>query len=144
MGKAFYISDINKNALGLSFEEALAKKMTNWMGWQCAAVYDNIHVTSDGDVYAATCKVGGMLANTFDCDGGLSGHWIQCTKAVCGCGADMQLKKSRNPENVSLIEKIKTSEITCVDSVDESAREFIGPVFDDNRPTCTHSSLPHL
>lgn len=137
MGKAFYISDINKNAVGLSLEEALAKKMTNWMGWQCAAGHDNIHVTSDGDIYAATCKVGGLLANVFDSFGGLSGRWIQCTKAVCACGSDMQLKKSKNPDNIPLMEKMKTSDVSFVENIEESDREFVGPVFDDNRPTCT-------
>ncbi len=137
MGKVFYISDINKNAVGLSLEEALAKRLTNWMGWQCAAGYDNIHITADGNVYAATCKVGGLLANIYDAYGGLKTRWIECTKAVCACGADMQLKKSKKIENVDFIEKMKTSELAFVGNIEESDREFVGPIFDDNRPTCT-------
>lgn len=135
--KDFYISDSEFNAVPLSTEEALAKRLTRWKGWFCAAGYDNIHITADGNVYSATCKVGGLLTNIYDSFGSVGEHWIECDKEVCACGSDMQLKKTKRHKNIPISKNLKSSDIKFVENIEASSGEYVGPIFDDNRPTCT-------
>lgn len=131
MGKSFYIAGRAKDALELSLEEALAKKLTGWRGWSCSAGYENIHITADGNVYAATCKIDGLLANIYDSFGSLPEAWTICRKDVCACGSDMQLRKTRLRENISVAETLKITDLKKVNEIDGS-HEFAGPLFDES------------
>lgn len=74
-------------------EEILASKKNNWKGWKCSAGASNLHVTADGNIYGATCKVGGFLGNVFDSGVQFPDLWVTCTKEWCMCGADMAIPK---------------------------------------------------
>ncbi len=79
-------------------EEILASKINKWKGWKCSAGASNLHITSDGNIYGATCKVGGFLGNVFDSGVQFPDLWVTCTKEWCMCGADMAIPKYR-PES---------------------------------------------
>ncbi len=78
-----------------SVEELLAARRNSWRDWLCSAGTENLHISPDGDAYAATCRVGGVYGNVFDGRLELPTQWIRCTKTWCMCGADMQLRKAR-------------------------------------------------
>lgn len=79
-----------------SVEEALAARVNGWKNWLCAAGSENLHITADGNLFSATCRVGGFLGNVFEGKMALPTQWITCTKEWCMCGADMQLRKSKS------------------------------------------------
>lgn len=81
-------------------EEALATRVNTWKGWRCAAGTENLHITPDGNMYSATCKVGGLLGNVFEGTFNIPKEWIVCTKDWCMCGADMQIRKAKDLELV--------------------------------------------
>ncbi len=137
MGKAFYIADNELNAVHLSLEEALAKKLTNWRGWSCSAGYENIHITADGNVYGATCKIDGLLANIYDSFGSLPEAWTICRKDVCACGSDMQLKKTKQRMNIDKAENLLSKNLNVIKGTEIDA-QFAGPIFDSTHTlTCT-------
>lgn len=100
--KGIIVADADGNYKLTSPEELLAQRKNNWQEWKCAAGTDNIHITPDGNVYSATCKVGGLLGNVFDFGMSFPKTWVVCTKKWCMCGADMQLRKSKYLDQVEL------------------------------------------
>lgn len=81
-----------------SVEEALTARVNSWEGWFCAAGSENIHISADGNVFSATCRVGGYLGNVFEGQLSLPKEWLKCTKKWCMCGADMQIRKAKSLE----------------------------------------------
>lgn len=79
----------------LSVEELLAARKNAWRDWLCSAGSDNVHISPDGEAFAASCRVGGSYGNVFSGTLELPQRWIRCTKSWCMCGADMQLRKAR-------------------------------------------------
>ena len=84
-----------------SVEEALAARVNSWEGWFCAAGSENLHISADGNLFSATCRVGGYLGNVFEGQMSLPEKWIVCTKKWCMCGADMQIRKAKNAELIA-------------------------------------------
>ncbi len=85
-----------------SVEEALASRVNSWENWLCAAGTENLHISADGNLFSATCRVGGYLGNVFEGQMSLPEKWITCTKKWCMCGADMQIRKTKDPRLVSM------------------------------------------
>lgn len=79
-------------------EEVLTARVNSWEGWFCAAGSENIHISADGNVFSATCRVGGYLGNVFEGQLSLPKAWLKCTKKWCMCGADMQIRKTKSLE----------------------------------------------
>lgn len=96
--KALILANSSGEFEALSAEEAMGKRVNNWKGWRCSAGVDNIHVTPDGNIWSATCKVGGYLGNVYDDYFKIPDEWVACTKEWCMCGSDMRLRKARTLE----------------------------------------------
>ena len=92
-GKDILFSDQQGNYSIHSAEELLSSRLNSWYGWKCGAGSSSIHITADGNVYSATCKVGGMLGNVFDYEMKFPEEMLVCTKKWCMCGADMKIVK---------------------------------------------------
>ena len=70
-------------------------------GWHCSAGLQSLYIDFDGNVFVATCAVGGWFGNIFR--EGLApekrlNQWIQCTNEICACGADLAAPKVRRRE----------------------------------------------
>lgn len=52
---------IDENDLTYRVREIVANGYHRLKGWHCSAGIDNIHVTTDGDIWRATCREGGAL-----------------------------------------------------------------------------------
>lgn len=127
VAKSLIVANANGEYEALSVEEALAKRISNWKGWRCSAGVENIHVNADGNIWSATCKVGGYLGNVYDDFFKLPSEWIACTKEWCMCGSDMQLRKVR-----SLDFKSKTHEPLPVNRVSSvSSADWVAPFHYD-------------
>lgn len=96
--KAIIVVDSEGRALGYSAEEMLTLGISKWKGWRCSAGKENLYINADGNVFSATCKVGGWMGNIYDAHLVIPEQWIECTKNACTCGADMQLRKSKSLE----------------------------------------------
>jgi organic radical activating enzyme len=137
MSKALYFADKNLNAMPFSREEVLLKKSNHWKDWHCAAGTENIHITADGNVFGATCKVGGLLANIYDHFAVFPRYWLRCSKEACACGSDMQIRKVKNFEQIEIAEKLKASDLNFQES-NIGETEFVGSMYDfEPRLTCT-------
>lgn len=92
-GKDIVFVDNEGNYSLHSTEEILTSRLNSWYGWKCGAGSTSIHITADGNVFSATCKVGGMLGNVFDYNMTFPEEMLVCTKKWCMCGADMSILK---------------------------------------------------
>lgn len=101
-GKDIFFCDKEGNYSLHSIEEILSNRMNKWLGWKCSAGINNLHITADGNIFAATCKVGGLLGNVFDVGVKFSNEWLTCTKTWCMCGADMKLLKLKSGSDDTL------------------------------------------
>lgn len=84
-----------------STDELVGAKLNYLTGWKCGAGVDSLFIDMDGFVWTASCRVGGRLGSVWD-DFNVPDDWIDCTKNVCSCGADLFIPK------VSKIEFQKT------------------------------------
>ncbi len=101
--KSISLVNAEGKSLGLSNEEVLSLRLNQWKGWKCSAGVENIFITADGNIYSATCRVGGWLGNVYDQGFKLPEKWLTCTKEWCMCGQDMQLRKVREESFLPLV-----------------------------------------
>lgn len=75
-------------------ELRLAGKNT-WKGWLCSVGINAMHIDLSGDVWGATCRVGGQIGSIYDSPFKILDVplWTKCTKDMCGCTADIRLPK---------------------------------------------------
>jgi len=75
--------------------------MNDFKGWTCSAGTESLMINWDGDVYRATCRVGGSLGNIYK--GGFlpSPGQVICTRNSCTCAADIPLTKIKNEKSNS-------------------------------------------
>ena len=62
-------------------------------GWQCNAGLESLMINWDGEVYRATCRVGGSLGNIYKNTFESPISPITCTRKFCTCVADIPLTK---------------------------------------------------
>lgn len=94
--KSFFLANAKGEALPLSVEMALGKQFSDYRGWRCAIGTENLHISSDGEIYGAACRNNGHLGNVYNRDFQLPQEWHVCTRRSCSCGADMQLRKVKD------------------------------------------------
>ena len=75
-----------------STDELVGAKLNYVPGWRCGAGLDSLYIDMDGGVWTASCRVGGKLGNVFE-DFSVPDDWIDCTRNVCSCGADLFIPK---------------------------------------------------
>lgn len=70
--------------------------MNNFKDWRCNAGLESLMVNWDGEVYRATCRVGGSLGNIYHGTFDIPKEPIICTRDWCTCAADISLTKIKN------------------------------------------------
>ena len=68
-------------------------KLNQFEGWSCAAGLESFMINWDGEVYRATCRVGGSLGNIYNGTFESPKQEIICTRKFCTCVADIPLTK---------------------------------------------------
>ena len=98
-------------------EELMTLRINSWVGWQCAAGYDNIHIGPDGHVSPATCGILAYYGNVYEGPLNFATDWLKCNIQWCMCGADMRLRKAKTPAIRQQLERSP-----------EIAAQFTGPL----------------
>lgn len=72
-----------------------------FQGWTCNAGLESLMINWDGEIYRATCRVGGSLGNIYTNSFVVPKDPIICTRNWCTCEADIPLTKVnvQAPEN---------------------------------------------
>ena len=87
-----------------STDELVGAKLNYLPGWKCGAGVDSLFIDMDGYVWTASCRVGGRLGNVFE-DFRVPDTWIDCTRNVCSCGADLFIPKTQKIEFQPLLRR---------------------------------------
>lgn len=87
-----------------STDELVGAKLNYLSGWKCGAGVDSLFIDMDGKVWTASCRVGGLLGSVWD-DFNVPNNWIDCTKNVCSCGADLFIPKVSKIEFLPTLRK---------------------------------------
>lgn len=87
-----------------STDELVGQKLNYLNGWKCGAGVDSLFIDMDGRVWTASCRVGGPLGSVWD-DFNVPDDWIDCTRNVCSCGADLFIPKTSKIEFKNLLRK---------------------------------------
>ena len=85
-----------------STDELVGLKLNYYQGWSCGLGVENLFINPDGDVYGASCKVGGQLGNIYD-QFSIPSAWAKCSMKVCSCGSDLFIPKERSLDQASLL-----------------------------------------
>lgn len=97
LNKSILMGRMDKTGTLYSPEELMTLRINSWLGWQCSAGVDNIHISPDGHVAPATCGVPVYHGNIYEGPLNFAKEWIQCPIKWCMCGADMRLRKAKTP-----------------------------------------------
>ena len=89
-----------------STDELVGAKLNYLSGWKCGAGVDSLFIDMDGGVWTASCRVGGQLGSVWD-DFSVPEDWIDCTKNVCSCGADLFIPKTSRVEFKPLLRQLR-------------------------------------
>jgi len=81
--------------------DIIKKHMNKFKGWTCYAGIESLMINWDGEVYRATCRVGGSLGNIYKGTFESPDLAAICTRDYCTCAADIPLTKS----NLNILEK---------------------------------------
>ncbi len=87
-------------------------RINRWKGWTCAAGFDHIQVSPDGNVKAAACSVPSFVGNVYSGPLNFAKTWLKCPIEWCMCGTDMRLRKVKDPSLLPQIEEVLQSEVT--------------------------------
>lgn len=87
-----------------STDELVGAKLNYIPGWKCGAGVDSLFIDMDGGVWTASCRVGGKLGSVWD-DFDVPTDWINCTRNVCSCGADLFIPKVQKIEFKPLLRR---------------------------------------
>jgi len=87
-----------------STDDLVGKRLNFFEGWSCGVGTDSIFVNMDGDIYGASCKVGGKLGNIYE-DFEIPDKWLLCTKKSCSCGSDLFIPKAKTEQHGQLLLK---------------------------------------
>lgn len=67
--------------------------LNQYKGWTCNAGIESLMINWDGEVYRATCRVGGSLGNIYSGTLGVQIDPVVCDRNYCTCAADIPLTK---------------------------------------------------
>lgn len=101
-GKPIRTYDERGNWRDWSTDELVGQRLNVTENWTCGAGTDSLYIDMDGDVWTASCRVGGKLGNIWQ-DFTVPEGWITCTKKLCTCGADLFIPKANTEENKKLL-----------------------------------------
>ena len=106
-----------------STDELVGVNLNRLKDWKCGAGVDSLFIDMDGNVYAASCRVGGKLGSVWDTFSTPS-DWVDCTKNSCTCGADLFIPKSQTIEFKHILLRSKNLP-TIGELRDDSQTEFV-------------------
>lgn len=81
--------------------DIIKKHLNQFKNWTCNAGIESLMINWDGEVYRATCRVGGSLGNIYKNTFAPVIEPIVCTRDWCTCAADIPLTKIKNDQNYS-------------------------------------------
>jgi MoaA/NifB/PqqE/SkfB family radical SAM enzyme len=88
---------IDPDSIGTQYihaNDVIKLHLNKFKGWTCSSGIESLMINWDGDVYRATCRVGGSLGNIY------KGTFLQpvdpviCDRNFCTCAADIPLTKN--------------------------------------------------
>lgn len=103
-GRPLRVYDRDGRWSDFSTDELVGRGLNRFPNWRCGAGAENLSISMDGDVFVATCRVGGSLGNvytTFEC----SSEWVTCPLPACSCGADLFIPKCQSDNHRTLLKK---------------------------------------
>lgn len=83
----------NESPIYLHSNDIIKKHMNQFKDWTCYAGIESLMINWDGEVYRATCRVGGSLGNIYQGNFLIPTDTIKCTRDWCTCSADIPLTK---------------------------------------------------
>lgn len=105
-----------------STDELIGAKLNYIPDWVCGAGVDNLYIDMDGNVWTASCRVGGKLGSVWD-DFTTPEEWITCTKRSCTCGADLFIPKAKKNQYIPLLRK--SFGLSSISARDDFQTEFV-------------------
>lgn len=81
------------NSQVIHANDIIKQHLNKFKGWSCNAGIENIMINWDGDVYRATCRVGGDLGNIYKGTFEIPQTSVKCTRDFCTCAADIPITK---------------------------------------------------
>jgi MoaA/NifB/PqqE/SkfB family radical SAM enzyme len=103
-GKPLRVYDADGNWKDFGTDEFVGQQLNYLDGWSCSMGVENLFINSDGDVFGASCMMGGTYGNVFD-NFKLAKEWPRCKKLICSCGADLFIPKVSLAEHLPLLRK---------------------------------------
>ena len=67
--------------------------LNKYKDWSCMAGIESLMINWDGEVYRATCRVGGSLGNIYNGNFVVPNDAVVCDRNFCTCAADIPLTK---------------------------------------------------
>ncbi len=67
--------------------------LNQYKGWNCNAGIESLMINWDGEVYRATCRVGGSLGNIYEETFNAVEEPVTCTRKFCTCSSDIPITK---------------------------------------------------
>jgi MoaA/NifB/PqqE/SkfB family radical SAM enzyme len=84
------------NTITLHANDIIKNHQNQFNGWQCNAGLESLMINWDGEVYRATCRVGGNIGNIYQNTFTAPTNPVVCTRDWCTCAADIPLTKTKN------------------------------------------------
>jgi len=84
----------------LHANDIIKSHMNQFQGWVCNAGIESLMINWDGEVYRATCRVGGSLGNIYNNNFMIPKEPIICTRNWCTCEADIPLTKFSSQDQI--------------------------------------------
>lgn len=106
-----------------STDELVGQRLNVTKNWVCGAGTDSLFIDMDGNVWTASCRVGGKLGNIWE-DFNVPSGWITCTKELCTCGADLFIPKASTEEHKNLLLCTRAQDVS-LDMRDNEQTKFV-------------------
>ncbi len=87
-----------------STDDLVGSKFNSFEGWSCGLGSMSLFVDMDGNIFGASCQVGGKLGNIYE-DFEIPEKWMTCDRKICSCGADLFIPKAKTEAQQKLLLK---------------------------------------
>lgn len=99
-----FVAKNNIEEEDIYYQDLIYKNKNNFQGWQCWAGTTAIKIDPDGNIYAGSCHVGGILGNINDCDSlSFAKQPLVCDKARCNDIIDLRQSKIKDKKYLYFI-----------------------------------------
>lgn len=85
---------INDNEL-VHANDVIKLHLNKYTNWSCNVGIESLMINWDGEVYRATCRVGGSLGNIYEGTFNIPLDPVICTRDWCTCAADIPITKEK-------------------------------------------------